>query len=70
MRLKNLSHETPPPFSPSSIGVVGKNRTLIELTNVMHIESHAPLNFWGEAILIAYYVLNHMPHNKPKLTHF
>ena len=32
--------------------------------------SHAPLNFWGEAILTACYVLNHVPHKKSKLTPF
>ena len=36
----------------------------------MLIESHAPLNFLGEAILLACYVLNRVPHKKSKLTHF
>ena len=36
----------------------------------MLIESHAPLNFWGEAILTACYVLNRVPHKKSKLTPF
>ena len=36
----------------------------------MLIESHAPLNLWGEAILTACYVLNRVPHNKSKLTPF
>ena len=35
-----------------------KNRSLIELTNAMLIESGAPLHFWGEAILTACHVLN------------
>ena len=39
-----------------------KNRTLIELTNVMLIESDAHLHFWGEAILTACHVLNRVPH--------
>ena len=36
----------------------------------MLIESHAPLNFLGEAILLACYVLNRVPHKKSKLTPF
>ena len=36
----------------------------------MLIESHAPLNFLGEAILTACYVLNRVPHKKSKLTPF
>ena len=41
-----------------------KNKTLIELTNVMLIESSAPLHFWGEAILTTCHVLNRVPHKK------
>ena len=66
-----IINETTPPYSPSSNGVAErKNRTLVELTNVMLIESHAPLNFLGEAILLACYVLNRVPHKKSKLTPF
>jgi hypothetical protein len=45
-----------------------KNRTLIELTNAMLIESGASLNLLGEAILTACHVLNRMPHKKIKIT--
>ena len=42
-----IIHETTTPYSPASNGVAErKNRTLIELTNVMLIESGAPLHFW------------------------
>ena len=48
--------ETTAPYSPASNGVVErKNRTLIELTDAMLIESGAPLHFWGEAILTTCY---------------
>ena len=47
-----------------------KNRTLIELTNAMLIESGAPLHFWGEAILIAYHVVNRVLHKKSRTIHF
>ncbi|KAF3670618.1 hypothetical protein FXO37_08448 [Capsicum annuum] len=47
-----------------------KNKTLVELTNVMLIESCAPLNFWGEALLTACYVLTRVPYKNIKLTPF
>ena len=60
-----IIHETTPPYSPASNGVVvRKNRTLINLTNAMLIELGAPLNLWGEAILTTYLVLNKVPHKK------
>ena len=64
-----IIHETIAPYSPASNGVAErKNRTLIELTNAMLIESGAPIHFWGEAILTACYVLNRVPHKKSHTT--
>ena len=64
-----IIHETTPPYSPASNGVAErKNRTLIELTNAMLIESGASLTLWGEAILTACHVLNRVPHKKIKIT--
>ena len=41
-----IIHETTAPYSPASNGVAErKNKTLIELTNAMLIESGAPLHF-------------------------
>ena len=64
-----IIHETTAPYPPASDGVAErKNRTLIELTNAMLIESGAHLHFWGEAILTACHVLigchikNHITH--------
>ena len=66
-----IIHETPPPYSPASNGVAErKNRTLVELTNAMLIESCAPLSFWGEALLTACYVLNRVPYKSTKLISF
>ena len=66
-----IIHETTAPYSPTSNGVAErKNRTLIELTNAMLIESGGPLHFWGEAILTACHVLNRVPHKKSHITPF
>ena len=66
-----IIHETTAPYSPASNGVAErKNRTLIELTNAMLIESGGPLHFWGEAILTACHVLNRVPHKKSHITPF
>ena len=58
-------HETTTPYSPSSNGVAKrKNRTLINLTNAMHVSSGAPKYFWGEAVLTANFVLNRVPQDR------
>ena len=71
VRSLRIIHETTALYSPASNGVAKrKNRTLIELTNVMLIESSEPLHFWGETILIACHLLNRMSHKKSHTTHF
>ena len=66
-----IIHETTAPYSPASNGVAErKNKTLIELTNAMLIESSALLHFWGEAILTACHVLNRVPHKNSRTIHF
>ena len=60
-----IIHEITAPCSLASNGVAErKNRTLIELTNVMLIGSSAILHFWGEIVLIACHVLNKVPCKK------
>ena len=66
-----IIHETTASYSPASNGVAKrKNRTLIELTNAMLIESGAPLHFWDETILTACHVLNKVSHKKSHTTPF
>jgi len=66
-----IIHEVTPPYSPASNGVAErKNRTLINLTNSMLMHSGIPLNFWGEAVLTACFVLNRIPHKKLTKTPF
>ena len=64
-------HETTAPYSPFSNGVAErKNRTLINLTNAMFVSFRAPKYFSSEAVLIANFVLNRVPHKKTYLTPF
>ena len=66
-----IIHETAAPYSPASNGMAKrKNRTLIELTNAMLIESGAHLHFWGESILTTCHVLNKVSHKKSHTTPF
>ena len=66
-----IIHETTTPYFPASNGMAErKNRTLIELTNVMLIESGAPLHFLDEVILTACHVLNGVPYKKSRTTPF
>ena len=66
-----IIHETTASYSPASNGVTErKNRTLIELTNAMLIESAAPLHFWDEAILTSCHALNRVSHKKSHTTPF
>ena len=66
-----IIQETTAPYSPASNGVAErKNKTLIELTNAILIESGAPLYFWGESILTTCHVLNRVPHKKSHTTPF
>ena len=65
-----IIHETTTSYSPASNGVAErKNKTLIELTNAMLIESGVPLHFLGETILTACYDLNkvHIKSHTPQL---
>ena len=67
--LHGIIYETITPYSPQSNGVIErKNRTLKEMMNVMLISSGLPQNMWGEAILIANYLLNKALEKKAKKT--
>ncbi|KAL6312007.1 hypothetical protein AAG906_017660 [Vitis piasezkii] len=66
-----IIHETTAPYSPQSNGVAErKNRTLKEMMNAMLISSSLPQNMWGEAILIANYLLNKVPKKKAEKTSY
>lgn len=60
-----------PPYSPQSNGVAErKNRTLTDLVNAMLDTSGLSKAWWGEAILTACHVLNHVPTKNKTITPF
>ena len=64
-----IIHETSPPYSLESNGIVErKNRTLKEMMNAMLVSSGAPLNLWGKAILFACHIQNRIPYKKTSKT--
>ena len=38
-----------------------KNRHLVETTRTLLLHSNVPFRFWGDVVLIACYLINHMP---------
>ena len=60
-----IIHQTTAPYTPMQNGVAErKNRTLKNMINSMLINSGAPHNLWGEALLAANTILNRIPHKK------
>jgi len=57
-----IIHVRTPPYSPQSNGITErKNRTLTKLVNAMLKTAGLSKEWWGEAILTAYHVLNRVP---------
>nr|CAN76199.1 hypothetical protein VITISV_032532 [Vitis vinifera] len=48
-------------YSSTKWGAEHKNRHLVETARILLLHSHVPFHFWGDAILIAYYLINNMP---------
>ena len=38
-----------------------RNRTLLDMTRSMMVQANLPISFWGDALLIAAYILNRVP---------
>ncbi|KAL0367960.1 UNVERIFIED_CONTAM: Retrovirus-related Pol polyprotein from transposon TNT 1-94 [Sesamum calycinum] len=50
------------PYTPQQNGVAERrNRTLLEMARSMMAQSNLSISFWGDAILTAAYILNHVP---------
>ena len=66
-----LVHQTSCPDTPQQNGIAErKNRTLLEITQALLIESNAPASFWPEAIATTIYLsnLSHQPSSFQTLT--
>ncbi|GKC11427.1 zinc finger, CCHC-type containing protein [Tanacetum coccineum] len=64
-----IIHETTTPYTPQQNGVSErKNRALKEMVNSMLSYSGLSEGFWGEAMLMACYLLNRVPNIRNKVT--
>ena len=47
------------PYTPQQNGVAERrNRTLLDMVRSMMAQANLPINFWGDALLSATYILN------------
>ena len=66
-----IIHEITPPYSPQSNGdAERKNCTLTDLVSAMLETSGLSKEWWDEAILIVYYVMNKVPTKNKEITPF
>ncbi|KAJ9671198.1 hypothetical protein PVL29_027266 [Vitis rotundifolia] len=62
MSQHGILHQLSCVHTPQQNGVAErKNRHLIETARTLLLHSHVPFHFWGDAILTACYLINHMP---------
>ncbi|PHT51554.1 RecQ-mediated genome instability protein 1 [Capsicum baccatum] len=62
MTHQEIVHQTSCPYTPQQNGIAErKNRHLLEAARTLLIESHVPLQFWGDAVLTSCYLINRMP---------
>ena len=64
-----IIHQNSVPYTPQQNGLAErKNRTLVDIVNVMILSAKLPFNLWGEALLIACHVHNRVPSKKIKVS--
>ena len=66
IKQKGIRHELTAPYSPKQNSVVKRdNRTVVECARSMLYQKSLPLNFWGEVVNTAVYVLNRVSSRTP-----
>ena len=62
MSQHEILHQFSCAHTPQQNGVTErKNRHLVETARTLLLHSNVPFRFWGDAVLIACYLINHMP---------
>jgi hypothetical protein len=62
LELHGIVHQTTCPYTPQQNGVAErKNRHLLEMVRASLIAAHLPLQYWGEALTSAAYLINRLP---------
>ncbi|XP_028779846.1 uncharacterized protein LOC114736223 [Neltuma alba] len=62
LREKGIVHETSCPYTPEQNGIVErKHRTLIQVARGLIIQSGVPINYWGECVKMACFLVNRLP---------
>jgi hypothetical protein len=61
-REHGIIHQTMCVYTPRQNGLAErKNRHLLEVTRSLMLDTHVPKSYWGDALLIATYLINRMP---------
>ena len=59
---KGIEHQLSIPITPQQNRVAERrNRTLLDMVRSMMAQANLPISYWGDALLTATYVLNHVP---------
>lgn len=59
---KGICRQLTIPYTPPQNGVAERrNRTLLDMVRLMMAQANLPISFWGDALLTAAYILNHVP---------
>ena len=62
MSSHEILHQSSCTYNSQQNGVVEhKNRHLVETSRTLHLHHKVPQRFWGDAILVACYLINRMP---------
>jgi transposase InsO family protein len=59
---KGILRQLTIPYTPQQNGAAERrNRTILEMVRSMMVQVNLSITFWGDALLTAVYILNHVP---------